>query len=421
MEVYFELMEEYGKDAMVALECRMGVASVFFRLGVRYKGLGYAQRAANLFQLAMSMFWDASKAPNGMACLEYELWGVRWHQDFMPTYLDHAKQLRRNDFAALPHPKTWSVPEDYRDPTLRIAVFSLCDYKPDHKMHWLLDRSRSNRETYTRRHGYASEWTDRMRAMGDRHPVWGQLAGPLQLLEDSSKAYDWVLSMDCDSLFVNMKATLDSLLYRFAARDTPWGVLQLDPDVHFLISEDGRGMAGGNWMVRNSDQGRELLRSVYGSDDAERNPYLKHDLRDQFSLLWHLVRPGVSLPVPEEEATAVGAPPAPRRWLDIGYRPGVRLVPQEWLLGSYPFVSCSQPGDSGHRCFVEETAATGAGDFIVSVPLLGALPQSMAQAMLDSFLLAAVGSLGRPEYEEELRRICPQVDISRCLVQDGGA
>ena len=35
------------------------------------------------------------------------------------------------------------------------------------------------------------------------------------------------------------EVTLDSLLYRFASRATPWGKLELDPDVHFLISEDG--------------------------------------------------------------------------------------------------------------------------------------------------------------------------------------
>lgn len=35
------------------------------------------------------------------------------------------------------------------------------------------------------------------------------------------------------------EVTLDSLLYRFASRATPWGKLELNPDVHFLISEDG--------------------------------------------------------------------------------------------------------------------------------------------------------------------------------------
>ena len=85
---------------------------------------------------------------------------------------------------------------------------------------------------------------------------------------------------------------MDSLLYRFASRATPWGKLEIDPLVHFLISEerepktgslfpslpcqDGRGLAGGlesmeagqtpaaqpcsaggNWIVRNSREGPE--------------------------------------------------------------------------------------------------------------------------------------------------------------------
>merc|ERR1711920_853248 len=155
--------------------------------------------------------------------------------------------------------------------------------------------------------------------------------------------------------------------------------------VHFLISEDGRGLAGGNWIVRNSAKGREFLREVYGVDDMQQNPFMRHDLRDQFSLLWHLVRPGVSLPMPAEPAGEVLRPP--ESWSHIGYMPGVRLVPQEFLLGSYPFVSCSQPGDRAHRCFQGSSASQLASDFIVSIPLLGSIPQNMAQAILDRFLL----------------------------------
>mmetsp|Transcript_8669 Transcript_8669/g.19193 ORF Transcript_8669/g.19193 Transcript_8669/m.19193 type:complete len:228 (+) Transcript_8669:2-685(+) len=226
--------------------------------------------------------------------------------------------------------------------------------------------------------------------------------------------------MDCDSLFVNMDVTIDSILYRFAARETPWGKLELDPDVHFLISEDGRGLAGGNWIIRNSATGRKLLSQVYGSnDDPEQHPYLKHDLRDQFALLWHLMRPGVSVPMPPERA-ATGEPLEPLSWLEMGYAAGVRLVPQELLLGSYPHVSCSQPGDQAHRCFEGGSYGKQPPDFIASVPLLGALPQDMAQAILDRFLLESLGSLGKPEYEVQLRSLCPtHVDISRCLL--GGA
>lgn len=427
MELYFHLMETYALDAGLALECRIGVATVFFRLGRQYLQLGFAQRAANLFQLAMSMFWDASRAENGLDCLQLELWGVRWFDEFMEVYLSHAAALRRNSVAMLPYPTHWQVPSDYRDTSLRIGIYSLCEYGPSSPMHWLLTRSQQNREAYTQRHGYGMEWArERVPSARSRHPVWGQLAGPMELLDkkSSSREYDWVLSMDCDSLFVNMDVTIDSILYRFAARDTPWGRLELDPDVHFLISEDGRGLAGGNWIVRNSDAGRTFLKEVYGSEDPATNPFLKHSLRDQFSLLWHLVRPGVSKPLPSEEQVQAGAPLSPpKSWTDVGYLSGVRLVPQELLLGSYPFVSCSQPSDSAHRCFeaageaVPGGAAALATDFIVSLPLLGDLPQNMAQAQIDRFLLEGLGSFGAESrlYEQQLRSMCPSVDISRCL------
>jgi len=145
-------------------------------------------------------------------------------------------------------------------------------------------------------------------------------------------------------------------------------------------------------------------------------------LRDQFSLLWHLVRPGVSLPWPAEtpsELQASSLPHAPKTWAEVGYLPGVRLVPQELLLGSYPYVSCSQPSDSAHRCFQGLPSNAEPLDFIASVPLLGSLPQNMAQAVIDRFLLEGVGSLGDQAYEAELRRLCAHPDITRCLVGGG--
>eukprot|EP00439_Symbiodinium_sp_Y106_P057674 s1269_g8.t1 len=102
---------------------------------------GYAQRAANLFQLAMSMFWDTTRAENGMACLQHEM----WFDDFMEVYLRNAANLRRNHLEMLPHLSDLQaqgssqarVPSHYRDATLRLGVFSLCDYTAESPMHWL--------------------------------------------------------------------------------------------------------------------------------------------------------------------------------------------------------------------------------------------------------------------------------------------
>jgi len=88
-----------------------------------------------------------------------------------------------------------------------------------------------------------------------------------------------------------MTMTLDFIVHKFAGRMDGSG---LDDSVHFLISihlvfwadysmdrksskalynlfaikgEDGRGLAGGNWMVRNSPQAIRFLEDVYGEDD----------------------------------------------------------------------------------------------------------------------------------------------------------
>ena len=60
--------------------------------------------------------------------------------------------------------------------------------------------------------------------------------------------YDWVFSVDCDCLFVNMTQTVDFMIYRQAGIMVN-GQLELDPNINFMISEDGRGLAGGQWMV----------------------------------------------------------------------------------------------------------------------------------------------------------------------------
>ena len=61
------------------------------------------------------------------------------------------------------------------------------------------------------------------------------------------------------------EVTIESLLYRFASRATPWGKLELDPDVHFLVSEARReviaavlgGWGGGVSKLVSSEKRRK--------------------------------------------------------------------------------------------------------------------------------------------------------------------
>ena len=46
-------------------------------------------------QLAMSFFWDMSRMPNGLQCLERGVWNLRFDV-FMEEYLTLAHALKRN-------------------------------------------------------------------------------------------------------------------------------------------------------------------------------------------------------------------------------------------------------------------------------------------------------------------------------------
>lgn len=340
------IADERFLHAKDALQCRVGGAAVFWRLAqvVREEN---SDRSHNLNQLAMSFFWDMSRMPNGLQCLERGVWNLRFDV-FMEEYLTLAHALKRNTVETLRAVKT--VDKTYRHPKWRIAVTSVCAYPSDHMLHGLYDIVKQNRDNYTRLHGYRNElWNVTFDA--SRHPVWSAVGLPLSLLGGDS--VDWVVALDCDMMFIDMERTIDSILATYDAENQ---------DVHFFISEDGRGLAGGAFIVRNSVEAATFLKSVYAP-----GPYDDHDLRDQWSFLWHLVRPG-----------------ATKSSEGFGYPSFVRLLPQQWL-NSYPWALCRP----SHRCFDDDS------DFIVSFISLSSLSKEVALAMVNKFLHQSMESHAR--------------------------
>eukprot|EP00386_Alphamonas_edax_P008359 GDKI01027437.1.p1 GENE.GDKI01027437.1~~GDKI01027437.1.p1 ORF type:complete len:461 (+),score=90.85 GDKI01027437.1:53-1435(+) len=381
-ELMLRLADEYAMDADTALDCRLAAGAVFYKLGQFYLKRGFAQRAHNLHQLTMAMMWDTSRSgPEAIQCLDHhEMWGVRW-PEYMQHYLTLAAELRRNDPEGLP--PSVSVPKDFRS-NLNIGVVSLCDYPPGSP---LPSNSLGNREPYTKLYGY----TNLFHTKNDfnRHPVWGAMALTLRHLKTNQ--YDWLMWVDCDSMFVDMTRTVDFLIYTAAGRTNPHtGQLELDPNVHFIISEDGRGLAGGNWIVRNSRQGIAFLEDVYGESDERKNPFMRHDLKDQFSLLWHLVRPRATAPVPptpssiRRESEGRGGLAGMDTWDELEWLPEVRLLPQQWI-NSYPWMICRHT--HSHRCFED------GHDFMVSFPTMGGFSKPLMSAMLEKFLHQSLNSI----------------------------
>ncbi|CEM36601.1 unnamed protein product [Vitrella brassicaformis CCMP3155] len=437
LSVWLELADGYGMDAATALACPMALAAVLYRLATFFRKRGYYQRAHNLHQLAMSQVWQTSRTDKGLECLDGgHLWGIQW-SDFMKDYLTLAAQLGRNQVEGLPQPQA-DTPIDYKS-SLRIGVVTLCEYPEGSP---LPRTSRANREGYTSLHGYANHfYTSRpphasphgsaTTPAAQRHPVWGAIALTLHHLETES--YDWLLWMDCDSMFANMTHTIDFLIHHTVGTATPPpatpaaarqcrakhqcqdlaprannnnntsdGWPWLDPSVHLLISEDGRGLAGGNWLVRNSPWSKQFLREVYGPDGPS-NPFLRHDLRDQFSLLWHLIRPLATTPIPplplplrQDSSTGSaglqmydlskingGNPWRPASWDELEYPTQVRLVPQRWI-NAYPWAICRHT--PSHHCFNDRD------DFVVAFPTLTSFSDDMVEAFLEKFLNQSLAS-----------------------------
>lgn len=172
---------------------------------------------------------------------------------------------------------------------------------------------------------------------------------------------------------------------------------EVDPtakDVHLLITEDGRGLAGGIFFIRNSPQGHALVRSVYGDAGTV---YDRHDLKDQWSFLWHLIRPKATGSVKPAELELGSRQSSGNSWEMFEYRDGVRLLPQKYL-NSYPWASCRP----SHHCFEDEE------DLVVSFITLSSFSKEMAFAMLEKFLHQSLASfkrvLGLPGAEEAHER-----------------
>merc|ERR1712187_270776 len=147
-------------------------------------------------------------------------------------------------------------------PDLRIAIVSLCAYPPDHP---LPRYSSSNQGLYAERHGYtyimAQEVVDTRRP-----PAWSKV----KLMEQEVKSgrWDWVVWADCDTYFMNMSITLESVLFTYAGQEgrSPAGsVLELNPEVHMIVSEDSAMLNTGIFFVRCTDWVMNLLDNVWGS------------------------------------------------------------------------------------------------------------------------------------------------------------
>merc|ERR1712078_938767 len=150
----------------------------------------------------------------------------------------------------------------------RIAIVSLCAYPSDHP---LPKYAASNQGVYAERHGHEL-LMERDLVEPNRPPAWGKV----KLMERAVKSgkWDWVVWADCDTYFMNMSITLESVIFTYAGQTPAEGsLLELDPEVHMLVSEDSAMLNTGIFFARSSDWMLNLLDRVWGGDNS---PWINH-------------------------------------------------------------------------------------------------------------------------------------------------
>lgn len=219
------------------------------------------------------------------------------------------------------------IPFDYSRPEIRIAVVSLCAYPPDHP---LPKYATSNQGAYAERHGYAYV-VERQLVDPDRPPAWGKVK--LVEREVRSGDWDWVLWADCDTYFMNMTITLESVMFTYAGREAAGGELELDPTVHMIVSEDSAMLNTGIFFVRCSDWVVDLLRRVWGDRDS---PWITHPWWENAAFAWEFLKDN-----PRKFATEDHSTWAMRDEDDLTgvYPAEVRVAPQSHFNSYHPITS----------------------------------------------------------------------------------
>merc|ERR1712046_260138 len=113
--------------------------------------------------------------------------------------------------------------------------------------------------------------------------------GKLMERQGRSGNWDWVVWADCDTYFMNMSVTVESVIYTYAATGDTENLdeLQLDPSVHMLVSEDAAMLNTGIFFVRSTDWVVDLLSRVWGGDHS---PWINHPWWENAAFAWEFLK-----------------------------------------------------------------------------------------------------------------------------------
>ncbi|CAE8662326.1 unnamed protein product, partial [Polarella glacialis] len=333
------------RQPRLGFSCSLGVASAYRVLARVHieAGLGRTQRhsqqlASRFLHLAnvwVTHVWEkfarreTGGGPGGWAWydeayIDQSVWpiGIRdLNVEMQSLQTDLASFVPKGAEASGPRPRWPHAPHDFRDTRLSLGVASVCAYPPDHP---LPRYAASNHGAYAARHGYRYVLEEEQVAP-ERPPAWGKIR-LLQRLLDEEPEVDWWLWFDCDTFFMNMTVTLDSLVYRYAqARERAAdGSRGLDPAINLLVAE--AMLNTGAFLIRRSEWSREFLRRVWGPQDSI---WVDHPWWENAAIIWDLLRANS-----EKFRDGAAASDSDVDDLDGVYPPEVRIMPQ-WEFNSY--------------------------------------------------------------------------------------
>jgi len=334
--------EVVTRDEQRAFQCSLGLSAMYRALAFAYctspQLEGRAMRRANqiglrFLHLAMNWLTHTFVTTNhDMTLIDTSAWPIAI-QDINEDLTAVANSIKSTGpIGNGPTLAGATVPHDYRRPDLRIAIVSLCAYPPEHV---LPKFSASNQGLYAERHGYTL-LMEREMVDSTRPPAWGKVKLMQKAL--SSEKWDWVVWADCDTYFMNMSITLESVLFTYAAQkanatESPDADLVLSPDMHMIVSEDSAMLNTGIFFVRSSDYVTGLLDRVWGSDSS---PWINHPWWENAAFGWEFLKGLPQRFAMEDQA----------EWAQTGeddmlgvYPPQVRVAPQSHFNSYHPVTS----------------------------------------------------------------------------------
>mmetsp|Transcript_79338 Transcript_79338/g.220714 ORF Transcript_79338/g.220714 Transcript_79338/m.220714 type:complete len:488 (-) Transcript_79338:91-1554(-) len=355
-DVLFSTTAGLAADPRAGFACSLGVAATYRVLALAFCADGGLVRGTWAFRRAhqialrfqhLAMVWIThawerfarrEEPGTGMATydrnyIDASSWPISLQEiNVEMTQVQHA--IGQDGRPAGHIPRWPSVPHDFRDLKLRIGIVSLCAYPSDHV---LPKYATSNHQIYADRHGYRYH-VGRERLDPERPPAWGKIVMMHRALQEPE--VDWWLWFDCDTYFMNMSVTLDSLLYKYGAvrtsgeEDSGSADVGLDPDFQMLVAEDHAMLNTGAFFLRSSDWSKDFLRNVWGPDDSI---WTDHPWWENAAILWNFLKDN-SQKFRDGDLPA-GAEGAAEDDMDGIYPTEVKLAPQSEFNSYHPATS----------------------------------------------------------------------------------